>query len=69
MNGEIRVLDVVALTEDVPNRGLQRGQVGTVVETLGSGVFEVEFVNNDGRTYATLPLKSSQLLVLHYQPA
>ena len=68
MNQEIRVLNVVALTEDVPNRGLQRGQVGTVVETLGSGVFEVEFVNNDGRTYATLPLKSSQLLVLHYQP-
>ncbi|MEK7081612.1 MAG: DUF4926 domain-containing protein [Patescibacteria group bacterium] len=69
MKQDIRMLDVVALTEDIPNRGLQRGQVGTVVETLGPDVFEVEFVNNDGRTYATLPLKSSQLLVLHYQPA
>ena len=68
MNPEIRVLDVVALTEDIPDRGLLRGQVGTVVEALGPGVFEVEFVDNDGRTYAMLPLKSSQLLVLHYQP-
>jgi len=69
MNQEIRVLNVVALTEDVPDRGLLRGQVGTVVESLGPGVFEVEFADNDGRTYALLPLKSSQLLVLHYQPA
>jgi len=69
MNKEISVLDVVALTEDIPDRGLLRGQVGTVVESLEPGVFEVEFVDNDGRTYAMLPLKSSQLLVLHYQPA
>lgn len=69
MNPEIRLLDVVALTKDLPDRGLQRGQVGTVVESLSPGVFEVEFVDNDGRTYAMLPLKSSQLLVLHYQPA
>lgn len=69
MNQEIRILDVVALTEDVPDRGLLRGQVGTVVESLGPGMFEVEFADNDGRTYAMLPLKSSQLLVLHYQPA
>ena len=69
MNREIRVLDVVALTEDIPDRGLLRGQVGTVVESLSPGVFEVEFVDNDGRTYAMLPVKTSQLLVLHYQPA
>ena len=69
MNAQIRLSDVVALTEDIPDRGLLRGQVGTVVEALGPGVFEVEFVDNDGRTYAMLPLKSSQLLVLHYQPA
>ena len=69
MNKEICILDVVALTEDIPDRGLLRGQVGTVVESLEPGVFEVEFVDNDGRTYAMLPLKSSQLLVLHYQPA
>ena len=69
MNAQIRLLDVVALTEDIPDRGLLRGQVGTVVESLGPGAFEVEFVDNEGRTYATLPLRASQLLVLHYQPA
>ena len=69
MSREIRVLDVVALTEDIPDRSLLRGQVGTVVESLGPGVFEVEFVDNDGRTYATVPLNTRQLLVLRYQPA
>lgn len=68
MNAEIHTLDVVALTEDIPERDLRRGQVGTVVEILNSGIFEVEFIDNDGRTYATLPLQSRQLLVLHYQP-
>ena len=47
----------------------QDGRVGTVVESLGPDVFEVEFVGNDGRTYATVPLNARQLLVLHYQPA
>ncbi len=69
MKQDIRELDVVALTEETLNCGLLRRQVGTVVESLGPGVFEVEFVENDGRTYATLPLRNNQLFVLHYQPA
>lgn len=69
MNQAIHVLDVVAVTEDIPDHGLLRGQVGTVVEVHGSDVFEVEFADNEGKTYAMLPLKVSQLLVLHYQPA
>jgi hypothetical protein len=68
MNQRIKLLDVVALTEDLPNRKLRRGQVGTVVERLDPGVFEVEFTDNDGRTFASLALKASQLLVLYYQP-
>lgn len=39
MDTEIRLLDVVALTEDRPERGVRRGQVGTVVELLDPGVF------------------------------
>ena len=68
MKQRIKLLDVVALTEDLPNRKLRRGQVGTVVEQLDPGVFEVEFADNDGRTYASLALKEKQLLVLYYQP-
>ena len=68
MERRIRLLDVVALTEDLPERGLLRGQVGTVVEELGAGAFEVEFCDNDGSTYATLALREGQLILLHYRP-
>jgi hypothetical protein len=64
----VRLLDVVALTADLPERGLVRGQVGTVVATLAPGVIEVEFSDDEGRTYAQLAIKESQLLVLYYQP-
>lgn len=64
----IQILDVVALTADMPERGLLRGQVGTVVELLTSGVFEVEFSDDQGRTYAQLALSANQLLILHFQP-
>jgi hypothetical protein len=65
----IKLLDMVALTEDLTERNLRRGQVGTIVEMLGDGVFEVEFTDNEGRTYATLALRAEQLMVLHYEPA
>jgi len=68
MKDAIDVLDVVALTEDLPERGLYRGQVGTVVEALAPDVFEVEFSDDEGRAYASLALNVSQLLVLHYEP-
>ena len=68
MNLKIQLRDVVALTEDVPNRGLVRGQVGTVVETLPPDAFEVEFSDDHGRTYAMLALRADQLLVLRYRP-
>ena len=55
----IKPFAVVALLEDLPSRSLQRGQVGTVVETLAPGVSEVEFSDNEGRTYATCALRSS----------
>jgi hypothetical protein len=38
------MLSVVAVLEDIPESGLLRGQVGTVVERLAPGVYEVEFV-------------------------
>ena len=63
-----QLLDVVALTEDQPERGLVRGQVGTIVESLAPDVFEVEFCDNDGRTYAMLALKAFQLMLLHHEP-
>ena len=63
----MKPFDVVALLEDLPADGLLRGQVGTVVETLAPCVFEVEFCDNDGKTYASLSLPEKQLLVLHLE--
>ena len=63
----IHLLDVVALTADRPDKGLLRGQVGTVVEVLAPGVFEVEFTDDRGKTYAQLAIPEHQLLTLHYQ--
>ncbi len=65
----IRPFAVVALLEDLPERGLRRGQVGTVVEPLAPGTFEVEFSDNGGRTYATLALRADQLITLHHDMA
>lgn len=67
-NNTIKLLDVVALTEDLPERGLSRGQVGTVVEKLDGNAFLVEFNDDNGHTYAMLPLLTAQLIVLHYKP-
>lgn len=65
---EIELLSVVALLEDMPELGLIRGQVGTIVEDLAPGVFEVEFCKAAGRTYRMAALKAEQLLRLHRQP-
>jgi len=68
MENDIKLLDVVALLEDLQDRGLTVGQVGTVVEFLDKGVFEVEFCDNEGRTYDSLALRADQLMTLHYAP-
>jgi hypothetical protein len=61
---QIKLFDTVALLSDLPDAHLQRGQVGTVVERLAPGVFEVEFSDDRGETYASLAVESSRLLGL-----
>ncbi len=68
MASSIKLLDVVALTEDVPDIDPARGQVGTVVDSLSPEIFEVEFTDGDGKAYALVPLRASQLIALHYRP-
>jgi uncharacterized protein DUF4926 len=67
MKQEIKLLDVVALLKPVPDEGLRKGQVGTVVEILAAGVFEVEFCDRFGKTLALLPVKEKDLLLLKYE--
>ena len=69
MVNTIKLLDVVALTVDLPEYHLWRGQVGTVVAMLaGDTAFEVEFSDRDGRTYESLGLRPEQIMALHYEP-
>jgi hypothetical protein len=61
----IGLLDTVALIEDIPERRISRGEVGTVVEVLEPDVYEVEFSDERGETYAELALRGEQLVLLH----
>ena len=63
----MKLLDTVALVEDIPALNLYRGQVGTIVEEYEHGVFEVEFIDFTGRAYALETLQASQLMVLQYE--
>jgi len=64
----MELLSEVAVLHDMPEKGLVRGQVGTVVELLASSVAEVEFSDDQGRTYAMAALRSEELMRLHHRP-
>ena len=57
----IRELDSVVLTCDLPDYGLKRGDVGTVVLEHPGGGYEVEFITLDGETVAVVSLRRGQL--------
>lgn len=65
---QLELLAEVALLRDLPEHGLVRGQVGTVVEILSPGAVEVEFTDDEGRTYATTALAAEDLVRLHHVP-
>lgn len=65
----MKPFDVVALIHDLPEAGLRRGQVGTLVESLTPGVYEVEFADTEGRTYAQAAIREEALMRLLHEPA
>jgi len=65
---EPSLFDVVALLAPLPEQGVARGQVGTVVEQLDKKTVLVEFSDEQGQAYAVAPCARSNLLVLHYVP-
>ena len=64
---KVKLLDTVALLEDLPARKLKRGEVGTVVEILAGDAYEVEFCDDEGQTYAELALRGERVVALHNQ--
>lgn len=65
---KLELLSVVALLQDLPDEGLVRGQIGTVVEVLSSSAALVEFCDREGRTYALATLSADSLMRLHDRP-
>ncbi|HWL94199.1 MAG TPA: DUF4926 domain-containing protein [Phycisphaerae bacterium] len=65
---ELKLHDVVALMAALPEEGLRQGQMGTIIDVYEPGVYEVEFADNQGQTYASLTLAAAQLLPLHSEP-
>jgi hypothetical protein len=55
------VLDTVVLDRDLPEFGLQAGDLGAVVEVYPPDGVEVEFVRASGQTKALLTLKAADL--------
>ena len=58
----IKEHDRIVLLKDLPEDGLQAGDVGTVIHIHRQGeAFEVEFMTLDGGTVAVVTLLSSQI--------
>ena len=64
----IELLSEVAVLQDMPEKGLVRGQVGTIVQLLAPSVAEIEFSDDQGRAYAVAALRSEELIRLHHRP-
>jgi hypothetical protein len=62
------MLSAVALLRDLPEYRLVRGQVGTIVEALDDATSLVEFSDDRGEAYATVPCPHDALLVLRTIP-
>lgn len=67
MKDKIKILDVVAVVKDLPEFGLRRDEVGTVVDSWKDGVFEVEFSDESGEAYDFVALRAETLMPLYYR--
>jgi hypothetical protein len=57
----INELDQVILEVDIPEHGLERGDLGTVVLVHGNEGDEVEFMTLDGETVALVSLARTKV--------
>ena len=55
------MLDTVILLKDLPKSGLQRGDLGAVVDVMGAEAVEVEFVRVSGEIRAVVTLRQDEV--------
>jgi len=66
MNMNINLLDTVVLVKELPNSGLQPGDIGAVVALYEPDGVEVEFVSASGKTQALVTLKLADVRPINY---
>jgi hypothetical protein len=68
---ELEDLDVVALTTDLPQEGLEAGAIGTVVHVFHepNTAYEVEFADDAGETIAMATLSPDQIRLYRPSPS
>lgn len=65
---KIELLDVVVLLSSLPEKKLQQGALGTVVELFDDGFYLVEFADDQGVAYALVELPASALVKVVREP-
>lgn len=68
MTRPAEMFDTVALLRDFPQRGVVRGDIGSVVEIYGDA-YEVEFVGEDGAPRAMFAVPRDDCLPVHIGPS
>jgi hypothetical protein len=60
----MQLFDVVALADDLPEKGLKAGAEGTIIEVYErpEPAYEVEFSDQDGATITTVALPAGRLV-------
>jgi len=56
-----KTLQTVVLNRDLPDHGLRKGDLGSVVQLYDPDGLEVEFVSASGRTEALVTLKDADV--------
>ena len=68
LSSKFEITDVVALASPGGYAEVKLGQVGTIVEVLGTynDVYEIEFCDEEGRTLHQEAIKENHLLKLYF---
>lgn len=62
----IKELEAIVLSRDLPEYGLNRGDIGAVVHCYAEGkAYEVEFVTGEGKTIAVVTLEAKDVRPMH----
>ena len=63
---KFKTLECVVLVRDIPEYGLQVGDIATIVEIYPGNGLEVEFVTASGMTQALLTLNEEDVRSINY---